>query len=272
MENFFRKIISQKIIFKIFWGALLALSLGTALMAGQAANSGNHLKGAYSQKGMYSQMETKKLPIYSVNTEDKLVALTFNCAWNIDDLDSILSTLKKNEIRASFFMTGEWVENYPDAVKKIAKAGHDLASHGDGHKHMNSLSKEECMQEIYGVHKKVFELTGVEMDLFRPPYGEYNDTVIMAAQESGYYPIQWSVDSLDLKNYGVKEMTERVVEHKALENGAIVLMHNGTDYTAKALQGIIDGLKNKGYQFVSVSELIIREGYEIDHAGRQVKK
>ena len=172
MENFFRKIISQKIIFKIFWGALLALSLGTALMAGQAANSGNHLKGAYSQKGMYSQMETKKLPIYSVNTEDKLVALTFNCAWNIDDLDSILSTLKKNEIRASFFMTGEWVENYPDAVKKIAKAGHDLASHGDGHKHMNSLSKEECMQEIYGVHKKVFELTGVEMDLFRPPYGE----------------------------------------------------------------------------------------------------
>lgn len=110
------------------------------------------------------------------------------------------------------------------------------------------------------------------MDLFRPPYGEYNDTVIAAAEESGYYPIQWSIDSLDWKNYGVKEMTERVVEHKALESGAIVLMHNGTDYTAKALQGIIDGLKNKGYQFVAVSELIIREEYEIDHAGKQVKK
>lgn len=266
MEDFFRKIISQKIIFKIFWGVLLALSLGTALMAGQAANSGNSLKGKYNQ------MNEKKLPIYSVDTNDKLVALTFNCAWNIDDLDSILDTLKKNGIKASFFMTGEWVENYPDAVKKIAEAGHDLASHGDGHKHMNSLSKEECMQEIYGVHKKVFELTGIEMDLFRPPYGEYNDTVITAARESGYYPIQWSIDSLDWKNYGVKEMTERVVEHKALGNGGIVLMHNGTDYTAKALQGIIDGLKNKGYQFVAVSELIIREEYEIDHAGRQVKK
>jgi len=260
MENFFRKIISQKIIFKIFWGALLVLSLCTALMAGQAANSG------------YVQKEMKKLPIYSVDTEDKLVALTFNCAWNIDDLDSILDTLKKNGIKASFFMTGEWVENYPDAVKKIAQAGHDLASHGDAHKHMNSLSKEECVQEIYGVHKKVFELTGVEMELFRPPYGEYNDTVILAAEQCGYYPIQWSVDSLDWKNYGVKEMTERVVGHKTLENGAIVLMHNGTEYTAKALQGIIDGLKNKGYQFVPVSELIIREGYEIDHAGRQVKK
>lgn len=260
MKDYLHKIIFQKITYRVFWGILLSLALCSALMAGTAANS------AYVQK------ESKELPIYSVDTSDKLVALTFNCAWNIDDLDSILDTLKKNDIKASFFMTGEWVADYPDAVKKIAEAGHDLASHGDGHKHMNSLSKEACRKEIYEVHKKVFELTGIEMDLFRPPYGEYNDTVIEAAKESGYYPVQWSIDSLDWKNYGVDEMTDRVVNSGALENGAIVLMHNGTMYTAIALQGIIDGLENKGYDFVPVSELILRQNYTIDHAGRQLKK
>ena len=167
--------------------------------------------------------------------------------------------------RSSFFMTGEWVEQYPEAVKKIQKAGHDLASHGDKHRHMNSLSAEECKKEIYEIHKKVFELTGVEMELFRPPYGEYNDTVIQTALEMAYYPIQWSVDSLDWKNYGVEEMTRQVVENKHLDNGAIILMHNGTLYTAQALQGIIDGLENKGYQFVPVSELLLRDGYVINH-------
>ena len=260
MKDYFQKIIFQKITYKIFWGILLLLALCSALTAGTVANS------------EAIQRESKKLPVYSVDTSDKMVALTFNCAWNIDDLDSIIATLKKNDIKASFFMTGEWVENYPDAVKKIAAEGHDLASHGDGHKHMNSLSKEACRKEIYEVHKKVFELTGTEMDLFRPPYGEYNDTVIEAAEESGYYPIQWSVDSLDWKNYGVDQMTERVVNNSALDNGAIILMHNGTMYTAQALQGIIDGLENKGYDFVPVSALIMRQNYTIDHTGRQVKK
>lgn len=260
MKDYLQKIIFQKITHKVFWGVLLVFALCAALAAGKAANSA------------HIQTESRKLPIYSVDTQDKLAALTFNCAWNIDDLDSILGTLKKNKIKASFFMTGEWVEKYPDAVKKIAKAGHDLASHGDGHKHMNSLSAEECKKEIYEVHKKVFELTGTEMDLFRPPYGEYNDTVIAAAEEMEYYPIQWSVDSLDWKNYGVEQMTNQVVNHKALENGAIILMHNGTQYTALALQGIIDGMENKGFEFVPVSELIVRENYTIDHAGKQVRK
>ena len=108
------------------------------------------------------------------------------------------------------------------------------------------------------------------MELFRPPYGEYNDTVIQTALEMDYYPIQWSVDSLDWKNYGVEEMTRQVVENKHLDNGAIILMHNGTLYTAQALQGIIDGLENKGYQFIPVSELILRDGYVINHEGKQM--
>lgn len=79
-------------------------------------------------------------------------------------------------------------------------------------------------------------------------------------------------DSLDWKNYGVADMIERVVESKKLCNGSIILLHNGTKYTKDALQGIIDGLKNKGYEFVSVSELIYRENYTIDNNGMQKKE
>lgn len=247
-------------ITSLIFGAILVLAVVLALTAGKVSNT-NMVKTA-----------EKELPIYSVETKDKQVALTFNCAWNIDDLDDILNTLKKNEIKASFFMTGEWVDKYPEAVKTIYDAGHDLASHGNGHRHMNSLSKEECLAEIFEVHKKVYAITGEEMELFRPPYGEYNDTVIAATLESDYYPVQWSVDSLDWKNYGVEEMTKRILECNKLANGAIILMHNGTMYTALALQGIIDGLENKGYDFVPVSQLILRENYEIDVNGQQIKK
>ncbi|MDY5577717.1 MAG: polysaccharide deacetylase family protein [Lachnospiraceae bacterium] len=260
LEKIFQKIVNPKKIFHIAAGVLLFLALCYAFYAGITVNSA------------VVQTKERKLPIYSVETDEKVVALTFNCAWNIDDLDSILDTLKKNKIKASFFMTGEWVDNYPEAVNKIAGAGHDLASHGDTHAHMNQLSAEGCREEINGVHKKVFELTGVEMDLFRPPYGEYNNAVIETAQSCGYYPIQWEIDSLDWKNYGVEAMTERVVESDKLANGAIILMHNGTQYTAIALQGIIDGLENKGYDFVPVSELIIRQNYTIDHTGRQIRE
>ena len=135
---------------------------------------------------------------------------------------------------------------------------------------MSQLTAEECKEELLAVHNKVKELTGVEMKVFRPPYGDYDDVVINTTYECGYYPIQWSIDSLDWKNYGIDNIVDTVVNHKALDNGAIILMHNGAKYTAKALQSIIDGLKEKGYKFVTMSEIIIKENYSIDHTGKQI--
>ncbi len=213
--------------------------------------------------------DIKPLPIYSVETEEKVVALTFDSAWNIDDLDEILGILEKNQIKCTFFMTGDWIGKYPDAVKKIYESGHDVANHGENHKNMSTLSEEECREEIQKVHNRIYELLGIEMDLFRPPSGDYDDEVIKVAREMKYEPVQWDIDSLDWKNYGVDDMVNRVVNNKKLRNGSIILLHNGTKYTALALQKIIDGLKNKGYGFVPVSELIYRENYTIDHEGRQ---
>lgn len=166
-------------------------------------------------------------------------------------------------------MTGGWVDSYPDDVKAIAAAGHDLGNHSQNHKNMSQLSVEEIKEEIMTVHNKVYELTEVDMCLFRPPYGDYDDDVITSCADIDYYPIQWNIDSLDWKNYGEQDMIDRILNHKDLKNGSIILMHNGAKYTAAALQDIIDGLKNKGYEIVPISELIYRENYTIDVTGMQ---
>jgi peptidoglycan/xylan/chitin deacetylase (PgdA/CDA1 family) len=134
---------------------------------------------------------------------------------------------------------------------------------------MSKLSKEQCKEEIRIVHDKVKELTGLEMTVFRPPFGDYNDTVIRAANELGYHVIQWDVDSLDWKDYGCDSILHTVTNHKHLGNGSIILMHNGAKYTKDALEKMITCLKEQGYEFVKVSELIYKENYQMDHEGRQ---
>lgn len=163
------------------------------------------------------------------------------------------------------------MENYPDDVKAILAAGHDLGNHSENHKNMSQLSDAEKKEELMKVHDKVRTLTGYEMLLFRPPYGDYDNAVVNVAKDCGYYTIQWDVDSLDWKDYGVDSIIKTVTEHKHLGNGSIILCHNGAKYTAQALDTLITQLKEKGYTFVPVSELIYRDGYHMNVEGRQIK-
>lgn len=221
-----------------------------------------------------SQMEKKNenLPIYSVDTgEKKYISLTFDAAWGTEDLEQILQILDKNKVKASFFVTGDWVARYPEAIQELSKRGHDIGNHGDNHKHMTQISKNEQVEEIKKAHNRVKSLIGKEMILFRAPYGDYDEQVVKTARECGYYTIQWDVDSLDWKNYGVENIVQTVIEHKNLQNGSIILLHNGTQYTKDALETIIIELKKKGYTFIPVSKMIYREQYKIDAAGRQIK-
>ena len=188
----------------------------------------------------------RELPIYCVQTDQKKVALSFDAAWGNEDTAKILEILKKHNVHVTFFMTGGWVENYPEDVKAILAAGHDLGNHSENHKNMSQLSVSDQEQELMKVHNKVKELTGYEMFLFRPPYGDYDNSVILTSRKCGYYPIQWDVDSLDWKDYGVDDIINRVVNHKHLGNGSIILCHNGAKYTAQALDGLLTGLKEKG--------------------------
>ncbi len=216
-----------------------------------------------------AKVQNKKLPIYCVQSDTPRVSLSFDAAWGNEDTSVLLSILEKYHVKATFFMTGGWVESFPDDVKAIAEAGHDLGNHSANHKQMSQLSADECRQEIQKVHDKVKELTGTDMILFRPPYGDYNDTLIHAANQMNYHVIQWDVDSLDWKDYGADAIVSKVLEHKHLGNGSIILMHNGAKYTKDALERVITGLQEKGFEIVPVSELIYKENYQMDHEGRQ---
>jgi len=214
----------------------------------------------------------RDLPIYCVSTDENKVALSFDAAWGNEDTQNILDILARNDVKVTFFMTGGWVEKYPEDVKAIAAAGHDLANHSENHKQMSQLSKEQCIEEIMKAHNKVKELTGIEMTLFRPPYGDYNNTLVGAARECNYYTIQWDVDSLDWKDYGVEDIINMTVNHKKLGRGSIILMHNGAKFTPDALDAVITGLQEKGYDIVPISQLICTGEYTIDHTGRQFAK
>ncbi len=213
--------------------------------------------------------ENRLLPIYSVFKQEKQVALTFDCAWGAEDMPAILETLKANNVKATFFMVGDWMRKYPDTVKAIAADGHDLGNHSDTHPHVAKLSKEQIKKDIHLAHNTIKDLTGQDAKYYRPPYGEYNNTVIEAANECAYQTIQWDVDSLDWKEYGRQELIDKVLLHKNLSPGSIVLLHNATKYTAGALDEVIKGLQQKGYTIVPISQLVYPDNYTLDHTGRQ---
>jgi len=212
----------------------------------------------------------KLMPIYSVETDEKVVAITLNAAWGDSDTDILIEILKEFDAKATFFVCGYWAQKYPEALRKYYEAGHAIGNHGDTHAHVASLNLEQNIEEIAAAHTRVLRELGIEMNLYRPPYGEYNDTVIKAANSLKYYTIQWDVDSLDWKRPTPEAMSKRVLEHKALKNGSIILFHCDIPETPIALRSILTELKNRGYSFVTVSDLIHKDNFKIDHAGRQI--
>ena len=212
----------------------------------------------------------RELPIYSVDTDEKKIAISFDAAWGAEDFPKIMEILDKHKVKTTFFMTGDWVEKYPECVKTLVKKGHDLGNHSATHPDMTKLSKEAQKEQILKVHNAVKELTGYEMELFRPPYGAYNNEVIRTCYEVKYYPIQWDVDSLDWKDLSASEIINKVCNHKSLDNGSIILCHNGAKHTAEALDEMLTILKEQGYEIVPISELIVRENFHMDATGQQI--
>ena len=222
------------------------------------------------EKTVETASTKKQLPVYSVNINEANIALTINCAWNADDIDLILQTLEKQQVKVTFFMVGDWIEKNEDAAKKIHEAGHELANHSYSHPHVNNLSYDENVEQIKKCSDLIQKITGNSSTLYRGPYGEYNDTVIQAAKDNNHITIQWSIDTLDYNSLTGEQMWERI--EPKLENGSIILMHNGTENTATSLDMLITKIKEKGYNIVKVSELIYKENYTIDNNGVQHKE
>lgn len=212
----------------------------------------------------------REIPVYCVDTDKKQVAISFDAAWGNEQTDTLLEILDKYNVKATFFLVGQWVDNYPDDVKKIAEKGHDIGNHSDTHPHMPQLAKDDMISQIKTCNDKICELTGNTPTLFRAPYGDYNDDLVNSVKECNMYCVQWDVDSLDWKDPTPQQMVKTVTDK--IKNGSIVLMHNGAKNTPEALPMVIESIQNAGYEIVPISEILLDCDYYTDVQGKMCKK
>lgn len=211
----------------------------------------------------------KDLPIYCVDKgEEKICAISFDAAWGNEDTQELIAILGKYNIKATFFVVGAWVDKYPESVKQLHDAGHEIMNHSDSHPHMTKLDVADIQKEINNCSDKIQSITGVRPILFRPPYGDYSDKVVSAARDIGHYTIQWDVDSLDWKDLSPAAIYDRVT--KRVRPGSIVLFHNAAKNTPAALPNILEKLIAEGYKIVPISDIIYKENYKIDNTGKQI--
>lgn len=195
--------------------------------------------------------------IYSVQTDKKVIALTFDISWGDKRTEPILDVLEQNGVKkATFFLSSPWTKSHPEIVSRIMKSGYEIGSHGHKHVNYSTLTDEQIRNEIKTAHTIITEVTGKEPSLLRLPNGDFNKRVLKEAKDQGYTVIQWDTDSLDWLNKGVDNIVNTVVS-KA-HPGDIVLMHasDSSKQTHEALPQIIKELKAKGYEFVTVSEML----------------
>ena len=236
------------------WGAALAAAaIFAAVNAAPAAVS--------------AAAAVRQLPIYCVERDQKVCAISFDAAWGADNTGRILDVLDEFGVKTTLFVVGAWAEQYPDTARAIAARGHEVMNHSAKHDHYSSLTAEQIVADASACSDSIEALTGVRPTLLRCPYGEYDDHVIAAVRSIGMEPIQWDVDSLDWKGISAAEITRRVTGR--VKNGSIVLFHNAGEHTPEALPEILRTLRQEGYAIVPVSELLLDGDYTIDHEGRQ---
>ncbi|MFI3226201.1 MAG: polysaccharide deacetylase family protein [Clostridia bacterium] len=141
----------------------------------------------------------RDLPIYDVQTDNKVISLSFDAAWGNEDTQLLIDILAEYDVKATFFVVGEWVDKYPESVLALYEAGHEIQNHSDTHPHMTTLDYSSMVSEMNSCSDKIESITGVRPTLFRPPYGDYDDKLVATLREQGYYCIQWSIDSLAIE-------------------------------------------------------------------------
>lgn len=197
------------------------------------------------------------IAIYNVPTEKNVVALTFDISWGDKRLEPILQVLKEKDIKAAtFFVSSVWSQSHPELVKKIQDAGFEIGSHGHKHDNYSTLTDDEIRSQISTAHSIIAEVTGKKPNLIRLPNGDFDKRVLKIASELNYQVIQWDTDSQDWLGIGTEKIAERVITRA--HPGDIILLHasDSAKQTHLALPIIIDELRNKGYDFLSVTDLL----------------
>ncbi|HWJ02150.1 MAG TPA: polysaccharide deacetylase family protein [Verrucomicrobiae bacterium] len=217
---------------------------------------------AYQDVANLHVFSQKLKPIYSVETDKKEVAITFDISWGEDNVLPVLEILNREGVKATFFLSGPWAKKYPNLVKSIVNGGHEIASHGNRHIDLNTLGKQEIIAELKQADKDLQEVSGKKPSLIRTPNGAYDNKVIESASAVDYRVIQWSVDSLDWKRPGPQAVINNVLNgHRpgqGVKPGAIILFHasNSAPDTVSALPVVLKKLKEQGYSIMPVGDLL----------------
>lgn len=220
---------------------------------------------AKEQKGRY-YFEKRGEVVWEVPTKQKVVCLTFDDGPDPTYTPQILSVLKQNQAKATFFLTGNQAEHYPDIVRQEIAEGHEIANHTFHHKYLSRFSEDQIQSEILKAQDSIFTITGRTTKLFRPPGGYYNERIVNAAKKNGYTVVMWSwhQETKDWSDPGVNRIVNKVL--KNTRNGDIILLHDHSgdrSQTVDAVAKIIPELKERGYQFITVSELLHIKQLEI---------
>ena len=212
----------------------------------------------------------KKLPIYSVQTDENKVAISFDAAWGADKTQDIMKICEEYNVKATFFLVGFWIDKYPDMVKEIYNRGFEIGIHSSTHPDMTKLTKSKIREELYNNMLQIKELTDFTPKLFRPPYGYFNNNLIDVCDDLGLSCIEWSVDSLDWKGLTANEIAGRVTSKSG--KGSIVLFHNNSDNIIQGLKMVLEYYKLNKTEVVPIGELIYYNDFTINNQGVQIKK
>ena len=212
--------------------------------------------------------DKREVPIYSVDRSDGYVAISFDAAWGADKTRQIMDVCDEYGVKATFFLVGFWVDKYPEMVAEINARGFEIGTHSATHPQMSQLSEVQCREELVSSSRKIFEITGKPVTLFRPPFGDYDNQLLSVAKDLGLFTIQWSVDSLDWKGLNGQQIAARV---QKAASGDIILCHNNSDHIVEALPLIFEAMQLKGLKFCPIGQLIYTDNYYIDGAGKQIQ-
>lgn len=214
-----------------------------------------------------TKAQQRLVPIYSVDRNDNKIAVTFDVAWENSNTAELLSILDEYDAKATFFVTGDFCDRHPEDVELFYTAGHEIGNHSDAHPHVAQIGVNDLINDTRECTRKIKMLTGEDPVLYRAPYGEYSDNMLTTIDGMGLKTIQWDADSIDWDGASVEDIEKRII--KNTKSGSILLFHNDLENTTMALPVILKQLKQSGYEFVTVSELIYQDNYTIDQNGVQ---
>lgn len=238
----------------LFAGAILLVALAAAIPYAYANATAD---------------SARRLPIYCTDRADKVASLSFDAVWSDTDTQQLIDILGQYGVKATFFVTGDWVDRCTDSVRALHRAGHEIMNLSDTHPNMPTLPREKMLAELRSCGEKIQAVTGIWPSLCRAPYGDFDNTLIETAEGMGLRCIQWDVDSLDARDLPAADITSRVVGQ--VSSGSIVRFHNAAKHTPEALPDILSQLQAQGYTFLPVSEMIYNDHYTVNHEGRQIR-